>query len=176
MPTNVYIDGFNFYFGAAKGTAWKWVDLEALARLLVPDDELGTIHYFTAHVAERYPGDETPRRQAVYIRAVRANPRINVVLGHFKSRSKWRSLDDRTCDKALVIGNDADLEDAIRKARQLGCTIGLVNPQAQPTNRRLLDVANFEIPFRRDALAKCQLPNTVTTDNGRQIHRPAAWR
>jgi hypothetical protein len=24
----VYIDGFNFYYGAAKGTPHKWLDLE----------------------------------------------------------------------------------------------------------------------------------------------------
>ena len=30
--TIVYIDGFNLYYGAVKGTRHKWLDLEALCR------------------------------------------------------------------------------------------------------------------------------------------------
>jgi hypothetical protein len=28
--TIVYVDGFNFYYGAVRGTAWKWLDPVAL--------------------------------------------------------------------------------------------------------------------------------------------------
>ena len=34
--THVYIDGFNLYYGALKGTPYKWLDLEALCRKLMP--------------------------------------------------------------------------------------------------------------------------------------------
>ncbi len=27
MLTNVYVDGFNFYYGAVKGTPYKWLDI-----------------------------------------------------------------------------------------------------------------------------------------------------
>ncbi len=27
MRTYIYVDGFNLYYGALKGTAWKWLDL-----------------------------------------------------------------------------------------------------------------------------------------------------
>jgi hypothetical protein len=33
----VYIDGFNLYHGALKGTQYKWLDVEALARRLAPN-------------------------------------------------------------------------------------------------------------------------------------------
>ena len=32
MRTRVYIDGFNLYYGAVKGTSFKWLDLVELAR------------------------------------------------------------------------------------------------------------------------------------------------
>jgi len=36
MRTSVYIDGFNLYYRAIKGTAFKWLDLKRLATLLLP--------------------------------------------------------------------------------------------------------------------------------------------
>ena len=36
--TIVYIDGYNLYYGLLKGTAYKWLDLLAFARQLLPDD------------------------------------------------------------------------------------------------------------------------------------------
>ena len=46
----VYIDGFNLYYGALKGTPYKWLDVEALARKLAPTDQLVAVRYFTARV------------------------------------------------------------------------------------------------------------------------------
>jgi len=53
MLTNVYIDGFNFYYGAVKGTAYKWLDFSALCRLLLPTHSIQQIYYFTALVTPR---------------------------------------------------------------------------------------------------------------------------
>ena len=37
MRTFVYVDGFNLFYGALKGTPWKWLDLPALfAKVLQP--------------------------------------------------------------------------------------------------------------------------------------------
>ena len=36
----VYVDGFNLYYGAVKGTPFKWLNLVQLARQLVPDGPL----------------------------------------------------------------------------------------------------------------------------------------
>ena len=35
MPTFVYVDGFNLYYGALKETAWKWLDLFALSEKIL---------------------------------------------------------------------------------------------------------------------------------------------
>ena len=34
--TVVYVDGFNLYYGAVKGTPYKWLDLEKYFQLLRP--------------------------------------------------------------------------------------------------------------------------------------------
>lgn len=236
MATRFYIDGLNLYYGAVKGTSDKWLDLEALARILVPHDDLDHIHYFTANVSERYEGDQSGKRQQVFLRAVRANPLITVTLGHFRSDVRWRALADgrygpdelhsppfrprrlhrwmwnravkrrtepfsaarvlireekgsdvnlavqlvwdavhRNCSKAVVISNDADLEHAIRRACEAGIEVGVVNPHHTATNRRLKKAATFEIPFRHEVLARCQMPQTVTDPRGRTISRPKAW-
>ncbi|MGB0720609.1 MAG: hypothetical protein ACPGRX_09045, partial [Bdellovibrionales bacterium] len=52
MRTYVYIDGFNFYYGATKNTDLKWLDPMALTKKLVkPHNQIQKINYFTARVS-----------------------------------------------------------------------------------------------------------------------------
>ena len=85
MRKNAYIDGFNLYYGALKGTAFKWLDLGALIRLMLgPEHEIVRIKYFTARV--RAPADDPgkPIRQATYLRALReSRPEIPPVEAYF---------------------------------------------------------------------------------------------
>ena len=78
--------------------------------------------------------------------------------------------------KAIVITNDSDLEQAIRLARASGVQVGVVNPHSGAMNKRLKRSADFEIPLRPGILAQCQLDEHLTTNKGRQIHRPKQWR
>ena len=49
MRTYVYIDGFNFYYRAVKGTPYKWLDFNTLFQhLLSRKNEVISIKYFTA--------------------------------------------------------------------------------------------------------------------------------
>ena len=52
MPdrTIVYVDGFNLYYGAIRGGAHKWLNLERFFALLRPHDQILQIHYFSALV------------------------------------------------------------------------------------------------------------------------------
>jgi len=90
--TFVYIDGFNFYYGALRGTSDKWLDYEALVRLLLPNDQIGKIRYFTANVKPLGPGDTSHQRQNAYLRAVATNPLIEITRGRFEYQTKWRAL------------------------------------------------------------------------------------
>jgi len=69
--TVVYVAGFNFYYGALKGTPWKWLDPLALfQRTLAPENEIVKIRYFTARVQDTPSDPEVSTRQDTYIRAV----------------------------------------------------------------------------------------------------------
>lgn len=50
MKVNVYVDGFNLYYGSVKGTPHKWLDFSAPCRLMLPRDHINRIRYFTAKV------------------------------------------------------------------------------------------------------------------------------
>ncbi len=52
MRTRVYVDGFNLYYGAVKGTPFKWLDPVHLSRLLLPPVcMIDRLLYFTARVS-----------------------------------------------------------------------------------------------------------------------------
>ena len=86
VSTIVYIDGFNFYYGAVKGTSHKWVDLEAVCRRLLPLDDIVKIRYFTARLTERRDSPGAAVRQDMYLRALATNPLIEIHYGHFVTR------------------------------------------------------------------------------------------
>jgi len=86
MRTSIYIDGFNLYYRALKGTPYKWLDLKAMvSHLLQPHHTITTIKYFTAIVSGIFdPGQ--PIRQKTYIRALQSHiPEFSVYYGHFLS-------------------------------------------------------------------------------------------
>ncbi len=83
MKTTVYVDGFNLYYGAVKGTPHKWLDLDKLCRFLLPKNQIAIIKYFTAIVSARPNDPDKPTRQLTYIRALRTLPNVEIVLGTF---------------------------------------------------------------------------------------------
>ena len=50
MKANVYVDGFNLYYGALKGTRYKWLDLSSLCQTLLGDRDINRIRYFTSRI------------------------------------------------------------------------------------------------------------------------------
>lgn len=77
--TIVYVDGFNFYYGAVRGTPYKWLDIEKCFLKLRPGDDIRRIWYFTALV-DGIKGT----RQQTYLRALATRPLVQVMLGKFK--------------------------------------------------------------------------------------------
>ena len=66
--TSVYVDGFNLYYGAVRRTPYKWLNLRRLCELLLPQNDVTAIRYFTALVTGP-PNDPTkPQRQQTFIR------------------------------------------------------------------------------------------------------------
>lgn len=96
MPrdTIVYVDGFNLYYGALKNTRYRWLDLEAFARqsLSKTHHNVVAVKYFTAKVSGRDDNPDAPIRQALYLRALRTTPIVQVIEGHFLVHKKRMAL------------------------------------------------------------------------------------
>jgi uncharacterized LabA/DUF88 family protein len=80
---NVYIDGFNLYYGCVRGTPYKWLDLRRLCRLMLQDYEVGHIRYFTARVRPRPNDPRQQQRQQIYLRALATLPGFSIHEGFF---------------------------------------------------------------------------------------------
>ena len=83
LRTNIYVDGFNLYYGALRKTPYRWVNLEALFQLLLPKNNIQEIKYFTALVSARPNDLSQPQRQQLYFRALATLPKVSIHGGHF---------------------------------------------------------------------------------------------
>ncbi len=92
MRTWVYVDGFNLYYGAVKGTAFRWLNLVELAKQVLPANHIvERVKYFTAHVSGAAdPG--LPRRQHAYLSALRTLPEVEIHFGRFLAKTIWRPI------------------------------------------------------------------------------------
>jgi hypothetical protein len=83
LVTNVYIDGFNLYYGALKGTPYRWLDLEAMCVKLLPKNDIKRIRYFTARIKPTAADPLGPDRQDAYLAALASLPKVSIHYGHF---------------------------------------------------------------------------------------------
>ncbi len=83
IPSVVYVDGFNLYYGAIKGTSYKWLDISKMVQLLLPKNQVLKIKYFTAKVKSHPQDPDQPLRQQIYFRALRTIPNLEIIRGHF---------------------------------------------------------------------------------------------
>lgn len=88
MRTNVYVDGFNLYYGAVKDSPYKWLDLGKLCSLLLPKHSINRIRYFTALVSPRSSDPQQPQRQQTCIRALKTISNLTVHFGEFYTHPK----------------------------------------------------------------------------------------
>ncbi|KAB8143473.1 NYN domain-containing protein [Chloroflexia bacterium SDU3-3] len=92
VKTNIYVDGFNLYYCAVKGTPYKWLNIHKLSTSLLPRHTINSITYFTAHVSARPNDPDQHTRQQLYLRALRTIPNLQIVLGHFLTSSVMMRL------------------------------------------------------------------------------------
>ena len=86
MKINVYIDGFNLYYGAIKNTPYKWLNLLKMSQLLFPNDTINKIKYFSARVSARPTDPDQPIRQSTYWRALQTIPNLSIIEGTFLTK------------------------------------------------------------------------------------------
>lgn len=136
MNTIAYVDGFNLYYGAVKDTPYKWLDIAALCRYLLPHSEIKQIKYFTALISARLTDPGKPARLQTYIRALSTLPEIKIVYGSFLTHERWMPIAGSSGSKPAFIkvvrteekGSDVNLaahlvHDAHEKAFELAVLI-----------------------------------------------------
>ena len=101
--TIVYVDGFNLYFGALKGTPYRWLDLSKLCHYLLPQNTVTHIRYFSARVSARISDPDAPTRQETYWRALRTLPQIEIFQGQFLTHVKSMPIANPKPDRAPTI-------------------------------------------------------------------------
>ena len=84
MKVAVYIDGLNLYYGALKKTPYKWLNVKALVKNILPN-HLSIVHikYFTARISSVMGNLDAPLRQSLYIRALKTLDDLEIEEGHF---------------------------------------------------------------------------------------------
>jgi hypothetical protein len=91
LRVSVYIDGFNLYY-AIKQRGFKWLNLKALAASVLPSGlTVQKIKYYTARVSGAVDPD-MPRRQQVYLSAVKSIPEVEIHYGNFLAKAQWRPI------------------------------------------------------------------------------------
>lgn len=198
---DVFIDGFNFYFGLKESelSHLKWLDWVALARRLNTTRQLGQVFYYTARVT-RDPAAAT--RQSTYLDALGAHcgDQLHIVEG----RLQWEPRSCTNCnhtfdlrvekhtdvnmaadmiarayedeyDVAMLISGDADQVAAVRAVRRLGKEVRVVFPPRRESTH-LKDAADTAYPVKTDQIERSQLPPAVTTKNNIHLYCPESWK
>jgi uncharacterized LabA/DUF88 family protein len=92
LKTNVYVDGFNLFYGCLIDKPYRWLNVEEMARrVLPPGHVIGRTRYFTARVIALPTHPHQTVRQQFYLRALRTVPNLTVHLGTFL-RSKTSGM------------------------------------------------------------------------------------
>jgi len=91
--TNVYVDGFNLYYALRK-TPYKWLDLGAVFRQLLPNHQVQRIRYFTARIKPRPDDLHAPDRQDAYLAALASVPGLSIHYGQFLASKTYMRLVD----------------------------------------------------------------------------------
>jgi hypothetical protein len=122
----VYIDGFNLYRRALSGhNEYKWLDLVALSRNLLPEFNITHVRYFSAHLKpEPFTKPGTINRQQIYIRALRTlSPTLTLHWGKYHSRPKRMLLYPYQIDSL----NGGFLKTTVRQVEEKGSDVNLAS-------------------------------------------------
>ena len=171
MRTFVYVDGFNLYYGALKGTPFKWLDPVALLNRILqprhdvylralqryrPEIEVYFGHFLRHRVRAPLARPAGPQRTVEVIKTEEKGSDVNVAV-HLLNDG-WEDA----YDCGVVVSNDSDIAEAMRLVRR-NCRkrIGLVTPGKEKPSRQLLAHADFSRHVRVSALQHSQLPSAI---------------
>ena len=204
MKTNIYIDGFNLYFGCIKDTPYKWLDVAKMCHLLLPKDHIQRIKYFTAKVKPRPNDPSQPIRQATFWRALRTIPNLEIVEGSFlshevmmprspigggyvkvvKTEEKGSDVNLAThllldgfrneYELAVIISNDSDLLLPIQVVTEQFGKSVGLLNPQKDPSVKLIPHVMFVKNIRKNVLKNSLFPTMMRDKNG-QFSKPADW-
>ena len=199
-----YIDGLNLYYGL-KSKGWRrfyWLDLRRLAlNLLISNQGLEAVRYFTARVSSTPRDQLKPVRQNTYLEALATLPDLTIHLGHFLMKKRycrncgniWQAPEEKMTDvniavellsdayddrfdMAIIVSGDSDLTGPVRSVRTRYPDKRVI--VAFPPGRHSVDLsrsASAYFTIGRKKLRDSQLPETVVRTDGYALTRPASW-
>ena len=198
---NVYVDGFNLYFGMVESgfTNCKWLDIQLLAQNIKNTSQVvNEVKYFTSRISNNI---DKQKRQDIYIEALRTTS-VSITFGQFRNQpmqcsqctnfwydSKEKMTDvniatslmiDAFTDKfdvAFLISGDSDLVPPIKAIRELfpAKEIWVVLPPSRESNA-LKKVANGSFVLGRKKLEISQLKEEIPSNYGVLLKRPSTWK
>ena len=204
MKANIYVDGFNLYYGALKNTPYRWLDIAKLCRIMLPRDTINQIKYFTALVNPRPTDPDQLTRQQIYLRALQTIPNLEIIYGHFltheimmplappksgyvkviKTEEKGSDVNlalhllsdgyKNAYDVAVIVSNDSDLLLPVQFVKK---ELGKKIGILNPQkhpSKVLIANADFVKNIRRGVLSKSLFPTTLTDSQG-MFTKPAIW-
>jgi uncharacterized LabA/DUF88 family protein len=204
VRVNVYIDGFNLYYGVIKRTPYRWLNLAEMCRLLLPRDQILQIKYFTALVNPRQSDPNQRSRQETFLRALATIPNLTIIYGFFltheimmplappgrgyqrviKTEEKGSDVNlathllidgfDDAYELAVVVSNDSDLLEPIRIVTQRLGKPVGILNPHRVPSVALLPHARFVKQIRPGVLASSQFPNVLSDARG-TFSKPAGW-
>lgn len=204
MNVNVYVDGFNLYYGCLQNSPYKWLNLLQMCQLLLPKSTINQLKYFTAKVSARPNDPSQPVRQATYMRALETLPNCQVIYGHFlsnrvrmtnanpppntveviKTEEKGSDVNLAThllydafsnqFDTAVIVTNDSDLYLPMEFVVQKLNLPVGILNPHKHPSKKLLTIAKFIKPIREGVLKASQFPSSLTDANG-TFSKPVGW-
>lgn len=204
MKVNIYVDGFNLYYGAVKGTPYRWLNIAEMCRLLLPHDQILQIKYFTAKVNPRPTDPDQRSRQETFLRALATIPNLSIIYGFFLTheimmplappgkgyvrviRTEEKGSDvnihthlltdafDDAYELAVIVSNDSDLLAPIKVVTQRLGKPVGILNPHKVPSMALLPLAKFVKQIRRGVLANSQFPISMMDARG-NFSKPAAW-
>ena len=204
MKTNIYIDGFNLYYGCIKDTPYHWLNVAEMCRLLLLQDKIHRIKYFTALVTPRPSDPEKPLRQRAFLRALQTIPNLEIILGSFLShevtmprspigsgyvrvvKTEEKGSDVNLATHLLLDGfrNDYELAVVVSNDSDLLLPIQVVKEQfgkpvgllnpQRDPSVALIPHVMFVKNIRKNVLKNSQFPSVLSDRNGK-FSKPESW-
>lgn len=198
---NVYIDGFNFYYGL-KSKHWRkfyWLDIVKFYELFMkPDQELVNVFYCIAA-----PTDVPQKnRQSLLFSANRLNPKFKVIYGKFLEKEvthggkKFKTFEEKqtdiniavnliknvvfnNCDTSIIVSGDSDLVPAINLVKEINSHHKVFvhfPPNRHSANLTSKSDAVIHLDRYENRFQKCILDEEIIVNPHLTIKKPPSWK